>query len=215
MENAQESGSSTESSSSEDTQESQPSKWKCKQVTVVKTKEYKIPRHKKCTAYKICTLCLKNFPFQKNLDDHTSIDHDNYYFLCKHHRCGKSFVSETGLKRHQLQHGSMDYKCTVCNREFAFELELITHQTIHSDEKKFTRQYPRCNQKYKTKAKYQRHYKTHRPTSDDNRYLVFNKAFHKLKHLREHKQAHTDNLHFACSVCGDCFKWRSGRHNHM
>ena len=52
-ENAQESGSSIESSSNEDAQESQPSKQKHKKVTVVKTKEYKIPRHKKCTTYEI------------------------------------------------------------------------------------------------------------------------------------------------------------------
>ena len=136
-------------------------------------------------------------------------------FFCKHCKCGKSFVSDAGLKRHQLQHESMDYKCTVCNREFAFELELNTRQTIHSDEKKFPCQYPRCNGKYKTKAKYQRHYKTHRPTSDNYKCPVCNKVFHKLKYLREHKQEHTDDLPFACSICGDHFKWRSGRHNHM
>ena len=55
----------------------------------------------------------------------------------------------------------------------------------------------------------------HRPTRDDYKCLVCNKAFHKPKYLREHKQAHTDNLPFACSVCGDRFKWRNGRHNHM
>ena len=83
---------------------------------VVKTREYKIPRCKKCTSHKKCSFCLKKFPSQKDLNDHTSIDHDNYHFLCKHHKCGKSFVSDAGLKRHELQHSSMDYKCTVCNR---------------------------------------------------------------------------------------------------
>ena len=54
-ENAQDSGSSTEFNSSEDTQESPSSKWKCKsqKVTVVKTEEYKIPRHNKHTGYKV------------------------------------------------------------------------------------------------------------------------------------------------------------------
>ena len=86
---------------------------------MVKTKEYKIPRCKKCTSYKKCSFYLKKFPTQKDLNDHTSIDHDNYHFLCKHRKCGKSFISEGGLKRHELQHSSMDYKCTVCSREFA------------------------------------------------------------------------------------------------
>ena len=81
-ENAQESSSSTESRSSEGAQESPPSKRKCKskKVTVVKTKEYKIPRCKKCTGYKVCTFCFKKFPSQKDLNDHTSIGHANYHF---------------------------------------------------------------------------------------------------------------------------------------
>ena len=135
--------------------------------------------------------------------------------MCKYCKCGKTFISHTGLKRHKMQHLSMDYKCKICNREFAFKSELTTHETIHSDEKHVKCQYPRCKGKYKTKAEYQRHYKTHGPTSDDHRCPVCNKAFNKHKYLREHKQAHTDDLPFACSICGDHFKWRSGRLNHM
>ena len=63
-------------------------------------------------------------------------------FLCKHCKCGKSFISDTGLKRHELQHSSMDYKCTVCDREFAFESKLSNHKTIHLEEKHFIGQYP-------------------------------------------------------------------------
>ena len=122
-------------------------------------------------------------------------------------------ISEAGLKRHQLQHLSMDYKCTVCNREFAFESEL-TNQTIHSEVKNFICQYPRCKGKYKTKAKYRRH-KTHGPTSDDYRCLECNKAFNKCNYLREHKQVQTGELPFVCSICGDRFKWRSGWKNHV
>ena len=151
-------------------------KYKRKKVQVVK---YKIPRCKKCTSYKKCSFCLKKIPTQKDLNDHSSIDHDNYRFLCKHHKCGKSFVSESGLRRHELQHSSMDYKCTFCSREFAFELELTNHKTIHSEGKHFICQYPRCNGAYKTKAEYRRHYKTHRPTSNDHRFQVCNKAFNK------------------------------------
>ena len=104
-------------------------------------------------------------------------------------------------------------QCKVCSREFAFKSELTTHETIHLDEKHFICHYPRCNGKYKTKAEYRRHYKTHGPTSDDYNCPVCNKAFNKAKYLREHKQAHTDDLTFECSICGDCFRWRSGQRN--
>ena len=124
----------------------------------------------------------------------------NYHLLCKCHKCHKSFISESGLKRHELQHSSMDYKCTVYNREFAFESELNSHKTNHSKEKHFKCQYPRCNRAYKTKAEYWRHYKTHGRTSNDHRCPVCNKTFNKCKYLREHKQVHTGELPFACST---------------
>ena len=109
-----ESGSSTESSSSRMPRNlnNLNANANVKKVQVVKTKEYKIPRHKKHTSYKKCSFCLKKIPTQKDLNDHTSIDHDNYCFLCKHRKCGKSFISESGLKRHERQHSSMDYAST-------------------------------------------------------------------------------------------------------
>ena len=135
--------------------------------------------------------------------------------MCKHHKCGKKISSESSLKKHELQHSSMDFKCKVCSREFAFCSELGTHDTIHSDEKNFICSYPRCNDQYKTKAGNHRHYKTHWPTGDEHKFLVCNKAFNKAKYLKEHKQAHTDELPFEYQICGDRFKWRSGRKNHI
>ena len=109
----------------------------------------------------------------------------------------------------------MDFQCEVCGREFPFQSALATHQTIHSEEKKFTFQYPRCNGRYKTKAEYRRHYKTHRPMSIEHKCLVCNKVFTKEKYLREHKQAHTDELPFHCEIFGEGLKWRSGWKNHI
>ena len=105
-ESKKDSGSNTESGSSEydqEFQEQESHKRKCK-VTVIKTKEYKIPRHKKLTASKKCVLCFQKFPSQKELNDHTSIDHNEYKYMCKYHKCGKTFVSDSGLKRHNCQH---------------------------------------------------------------------------------------------------------------
>ena len=135
--------------------------------------------------------------------------------MCKHHKCGKTFVSDSDLKRHKHQHQSMDFQCEVRGREFPFQSELASHQTIHSEEKKFMCQHPRCNGKYKTKAEYRRHYKTHRPMSEKHKCPVCNKVFTKAKYLRQHKQAHTDELPFHCKICGEGFKLRRGWKNHM
>ena len=93
-------------------------------------------------------------------------------------------------------------------------LELSNYKTIHS-EKHFICQYPRCNGKYKTKEEYQKHFKTHGPTSDDHRCPAYKGAFNKQKYLRENKQVHTGELPLACFICGDQFKWRSGQKNHV
>ena len=96
---------------------------------------------------------------------------------------GKHLFQTVAL-RDMCQHQLMDFQGEVCGREFPFQSELATHQTIHSEEKKFTCQYPRCNGKYKTKAEYRRHYKTHRPMSKEHKCPVCNKVFTKAKYLK-------------------------------
>ena len=60
-----------------------------------------------------------------------------------------------------------------------------------------------------------RHYKTHRPTSEEHKYLVCNKVFNKKKYLHEHKQVHTEELPFKCEICEDRFHWCSGHKVHV
>ena len=63
---------------------------------------------------------------------------NEFKYMCKHYKCGKTFVSDSGLKRHERQHQSRDFQCEVCGREFPFRSELATHQTIHSEKKKLS-----------------------------------------------------------------------------
>ena len=51
--------------------------------------------------------------------------------------------------------------------------------------------------------------------SKENKCLVSNKVFTKEKYLREHQQAHTDELPFHYEIYGEGFKWRNGWKNHM
>ena len=86
---------------------------------------------------------------------------------------------------------------------------------MHLDEKKLKCAYPRCKGKYKMKEEYNRHYKSHRPTSEEHKCLVCMKVFNKKKYLHEHKQVDTEELPFKCEICGDRFCWCSGRKVHM
>ena len=170
-------------------------------IKVYKTREYKI-HHKKQKVVKKCILCKKTFTSQKELNVHTQ-DFHKYKFMCKHQKCSKIFSPESSLKKHELCHSDMKFKCTVCGRSFPFQSELNSHQAIHSDEKKFKYSYPRCQGEYKTKEEYNRNYKTHRPSSEEHQCPVCNTIFTKKKYLREHKQAHTGELPFKCDIRGD------------
>ena len=143
------------------------------------------------------------------MNQHTIDDH-KFKFLCKHCKCRKKFVSESRLKKHELCQSTMDYKCKVCGREFPFPSDLTTHEAVNLDEKKFKCSYPRCNREYKTKVEYHRLYKCHQPSVEAHQCPVCNKVFTNKKYLNEHK-VHTDELPFQCDICGDHFKWRSGR----
>ena len=48
------------------------------------------------------------------------------------------------------------------------------------------------------KEEYNRHYKTHRPTLEEDKCPVCNKVFNKQKYFCEHKQVHTGELLFKC-----------------
>ena len=119
-------------------------------------------------------------------------------------------------QNHKLWHSSdLKFKCNVCSRHFPFQSELTSHQAIHLDNKKVKCTYLGCQGKYKTKEEYNRHYKTHRPSSEEHQCPVCNKVFTKKKYLKEHKKAHTGELQFKCDICGDQFRWCSGQKTHM
>ena len=183
-----------------------PERWgldvkKTPKIKAYTAKEYKI-HCKKWEVVKKCTLYKQTFTSQKDLNVHTQ-DFHNYKFICKHRKCGKIFSSESSLKKHELRHSEMKFKCNVCCRSFPFQSELNSHQAVHSEEKNFKCSYPRCQGEYKTKEEYNRHYKTHRPSSEHHQCPVCKKVFTKKKYLREHKQAHTGELQFNCDICGD------------
>ena len=54
-------------------------------------------RHKKCTSKK-CSLCLRKFPSQKELNDHMSIDHNEFKYICKHRKYGKHLFQTVVLR---------------------------------------------------------------------------------------------------------------------
>ena len=182
------------------------------------SKEYKIRWPNKRPVFKKCSLCSESFDSQLELNLHTKLVH-KYRFLCSSRQCGKTFGILETLKKHVLRHGEMKYLCQVCGHNFLFASDLASHETIHSEEKKFKCTYPKCGKNYKTKAEYNRHYNyRHKQKSAESKEIKCNicdKIFSKVKYLKEHMKSHMDDLPFGCHYCGKCFKWRLGHKLHV
>ena len=139
--------------------------------------------------------------------------------MCSSRQCGKTFGSLESFKKHQLRHGQMKYLCQVCGQNFSFPSDLVSQETVHSEEKKFKCSYPKCGKSYKTKAEYNRHYsyrhKQKLAKSQEIKCSICDKFFSKVKYLKEHQKSHLHDLPFGCHYCGEWFKWRSGHQNHI
>ena len=149
------------------------------------SKEYKIRRPKKRPVVKKCSLCSESFDSQLELNLHTKSVH-KYRFLCSSRQCGKTFGSLETLKKHMLRHGDMKFLCQVFGQNFPFASDLASHESIHSEEKKFKCTYPKCNKRYKTKAEYNRHYNyRHKQKSVESQEIkckMCNKMFSEVKY---------------------------------
>ena len=145
-------------------------------IKIIKERKYGIHCRWKSTNRK-CSLCHETFKSARELSAHVQEKY-KYKFLCKFWKCKSvGYTSKNSVDRHSWHHSSPHYICATCGKEFHEKYNLEAHIKTHDSEKFFDCVYPKCTRRYKSKAEYNWHVKTHTHPQSPFSCPVSNKGF--------------------------------------
>ncbi|KAK2857205.1 hypothetical protein Q5P01_005940 [Channa striata] len=159
-----------------------------------------------------CGQCSKEFRHLSSLTNHKQTHLDRGGFACS--RCDKVFESAKDRDEHRLQHRPPELTCTVCDKAFSSQTQLLRHLQSHSVEGAQPRYSCRyCDQTFSGVTQLRIHQRTH--TSRSYQCDQCSKTYGSLTGLHSHQASHTAESRFLCPQCGKCFKTRDGMEGHL
>ncbi|XP_033616053.1 transcription factor YY2 [Fukomys damarensis] len=129
------------------------------EFTKMKPKKPKddIPRTVAC-CQEGCTKMFKDiYAMRKHLHTHGTRD-----YICA--ECGKGFLENSKLKRHQLVHtGEKPFQCIFegCGKRFSLEFNLRTHVRIHTGDRPFVCPFNGCDRRFAQSTNLKSHILAH------------------------------------------------------
>ena len=141
-----------------------------------------------------CTECDKSFSTSSYLKTHERIHSGEILFKCT--KCAKSFSISSYLKNHEkIQSGEIPCKCRNRDKNFSTSWYLETHETTqeicHSSAQSVTKVFQDQGPWRSIRG----------PTKNRAFWILNEKSFSKVGHLREHERTHTGEKSFKCTKC--------------
>ena len=157
-----------------------------------------------------CRMCEVRVDTTQELKLHHTSSHGIMY--CK--TCTKAFNNQLSLTRHEYEHKSRPYSCTVCGEDFPFESQLATHELSHSDRRKYACSISECGKRFKNLGDRNRHIKEHTNPwlrcPDCPKYKTKSK-----RDLESHRSKHSKIERYFCEVCGKGFIYNTQKIRHL
>ncbi|KAM6957994.1 uncharacterized protein LKV04_022130 [Tautogolabrus adspersus] len=159
-----------------------------------------------------CSQCDRTFHHLSSLTNHKQTHLEKGGFTCS--KCDKVFESAKERDAHRLQHRLPDLSCTVCEKTFSSQTQLLRHLQTHSVEGVEPCYNCRfCEQTFTGVTQLRIHQRTH--TFRSYQCDQCSKAYGSLTGLNSHRASHSAQSRFLCSQCGKRFKTRDGLEGHL
>ncbi|CAG04154.1 unnamed protein product, partial [Tetraodon nigroviridis] len=149
-----------------------------------------------------CGQCEAAYRTKLQLTNHVEQVHIGVRYPCN--ICGKQFMKETSLKRHELIHtGERPHQCTVCGKTFLTANELKLHNRYHTGERPYKCE--ECGKAFIQSGYLKSHMRIHtgeKPFKCD----FCDKGFRLSYHMKKHRRTHAGNAKtYSCKECGTAF----------
>ena len=158
-----------------------------------------------------CERCPMRFKDKDSLENHNR-DHPYCHLTCRF--CKRVFANLNELKEHVVKHvGKTPYECTTCGKKYTVNKTLRAHIMTHTGERPFKCE--KCGKTFTASGAARVHSKNCKGISVPKNMCDFcDKQFENDNELVLHRDTHTGDKPYLCTLCGSSHPSRKLMRSH-